>query len=163
MESSSTHVCYFRPILALVIVPITAASVQLPTPSINPAAPSLLQCGPQHDDLLNKAEQETELAKQEACNVKQLTSEKREAGQRVEQANKEVGAGTVQACWCCAGTNLAYESSHTDMLGLGHGVALGAKEMGGLLLSLWQLCDQLTASMCTRAMLAPAFVQVPRP
>ena len=92
MRSSSTLSAWSRPILALVIVPVTTASVQLPTLSTNSAVPSLLQCGPQHDNLWNKAEQETELAKQEACNVKQLTSEKREAGQRVEQANKEVGA-----------------------------------------------------------------------
>ena len=79
--------------------------MQLPTLSANPAVPFLLQCGPQHDDLWNKAEQQTELAKQEACNVKQLTSEKREAGQRVEQANKEVSAGLCRP----EGMNLAYD------------------------------------------------------
>ena len=71
---------------------------------INPTFPCLQQCGPQHDDLWNKAERETELAKQEACNVKQLTSEKREASQRVESANKEVGAGALPE-----GMKLAYE------------------------------------------------------
>ena len=94
----------------------------------------LLQCGPQHDNLWNKAEQETELAKQEACNVKQLTSEKREAGQRVEQANKEVGA---ELCRPEAST-LAYEGtwliesdpSHTDMLGLGQ--AMRCQPEGGV-------------------------------
>ena len=74
------------------IVTVIAASVQLPTQATNLLSPFLLQCGPQHDDLWNKAEKETELAKEEACNVKQLTSETREAGQRVEQANKEVCA-----------------------------------------------------------------------
>ena len=51
----------------------------------------LLQCGPENDDLWNKAEQETELAKKEACNVKVQISKTTETAETAASRKREVG------------------------------------------------------------------------
>lgn len=49
-----------------------------------------MQCGPENDDLWNKAEQETELAKQEACNVKAQISKTTEIAETAASTKHEV-------------------------------------------------------------------------
>ena len=50
----------------------------------------LTQCGPGNDDAWNTAEQETELAKQEACNVKVQTQKTTETAEIAAQKKREV-------------------------------------------------------------------------
>lgn len=49
-----------------------------------------MQCGPGNDDAWNTAEQETELAKQEACNVKVQTKKTTETAELAAQKKREV-------------------------------------------------------------------------
>lgn len=56
-----------------------------------------MQCGPGNDDAWNKAEQETELAKQEACNVKVQTKKTTETAELAAQKKREVHL----TCWLC--------------------------------------------------------------
>ena len=49
-----------------------------------------LQCGPSNDDAWNRAEEETELAKKEACNVKVQTSKATETAEIAAQKKREV-------------------------------------------------------------------------
>lgn len=49
-----------------------------------------MQCGPGNDDAWNRAEQETELAKQEACNVKVQTKRTTETAELAAQKKREV-------------------------------------------------------------------------
>ena len=51
-----------------------------------------MQCGPGNDASWNKAEQETELAKQEACNVKVQTQKTTETAEMAAQKKREVAA-----------------------------------------------------------------------
>lgn len=55
----------------------------------------MLQCGPGNDDAWDRAEQETELAKQEACNVKVQTQKTTETAEIAAQKKREVDF----ACW----------------------------------------------------------------
>lgn len=50
----------------------------------------LLQCGPANDDLWNKAEEETELAKKEACNVKVQINKSAETAEAAASRKREV-------------------------------------------------------------------------
>ena len=65
-----------------------------------------VQCGPENDDLWNKAEQETELAKKEACNVKVQISKTAETAEAAASRKREVGhlssSGLRQALLCSA-------------------------------------------------------------
>jgi len=49
-----------------------------------------LQCGPANDSAWDKAEEETELAKQEACNVKVQTSKTTETAEIAASKKREV-------------------------------------------------------------------------
>lgn len=49
-----------------------------------------MQCGPGNDEAWDKAEQETELAKQEACNVKVQTKKTTETAELAAQKKREV-------------------------------------------------------------------------
>lgn len=49
-----------------------------------------MQCGPENDDLWDKAEQETELAKKEACNVKVQINRTSETAEAAASRKREV-------------------------------------------------------------------------
>ena len=49
-----------------------------------------MQCGPGNDEAWDRAEQETELAKQEACNVKVQTKKTTETAELAAQKKREV-------------------------------------------------------------------------
>lgn len=49
-----------------------------------------MQCGPGNDATWNKAEEETELAKEEACNVKVQTKKTTETAEIAAQKKREV-------------------------------------------------------------------------
>lgn len=61
--------------------------------------PLLMQCGPGNDDTWNKAEEETELAKQEACNVKVQTQKTTETAEIAAQKKREVAAVFAFDCY----------------------------------------------------------------
>ena len=63
----------------------------MPSSACTDCSRCLLQCGAENDDLWNKAEEETELAKKEACNVKVQINKTTETAEQAASRKKEVG------------------------------------------------------------------------